>query len=153
MPTINQLPLLTTPSGADQVPVYTPNNGDARRLPLSALLTYFQEQFASPIMATNVYNPTTGFSIAVPSTSTQQQWMLLQPAGTLATGTITLPLSTSVLDGAEVLLTTTQTITALTISFNGASNVYGITSPGTFNAQAFVRLRYVQATNSWYRIA
>ena len=42
MPTINQHPLQTTPSGADQVPVYTPNNGDARRLPLSELATYIQ---------------------------------------------------------------------------------------------------------------
>ena len=153
MPTINQLPLLSTPSGADQVPVYSTENGDARRLPLSALLTYFQDQFASPTMATNVYNPTTGFSIAVPSTSAEQQWMILQPAGTLATGTITLPLSTSVLDGAEVLLTTTQTITAFALSLNGASQAYGIVSPGTFNAQDFFRLRYVRATNSWYRIA
>jgi hypothetical protein len=153
MPTINQLPLLSTPSGADQIPVYTPNNGDARRLPISALLTYFQDQFGTPTLTTNVYNPTTGFSIAVPTTDAPQQWMLLQPAGTLATGTITLPLSTDALDGAEVLLTTTQTITALTIGLNGASQVYGIASPGTFNAQGFFRLRYVRATNSWYRIA
>lgn len=152
MPTINQLPLLTSPSGADQVPVYTPNNGDARRLPLSALLTYFQEQFASPTMATNVYTPGTGFSIAVPTPVSQQQWMLLQPAGTLASGTITLPLNTATPDGTEVLVTTTQTITSLTIGLNGASQIYGITSPGAFNAQDFFRVRYVLSTNSWYRI-
>jgi hypothetical protein len=42
--------------------------------------------------------------------------MLLQPAGTLATGTITLPLNTGVPDGTTVLITTTQEITSLTIA-------------------------------------
>lgn len=66
MPTINQLPLLSQVSAGDQLPVYSPNNGDARRLPMSALLSYFQQQFASPTMAVNLYVPTTGFNIAAP---------------------------------------------------------------------------------------
>ena len=94
MPQINQLPLLSTVSAGDQIPVYSPNNGDARRLPVSGLLTYFQQTFASPTMAVNLYVPGTGFNITVPTPVSQQLWMLLQPAGTLAAGTITLPLNT-----------------------------------------------------------
>ena len=150
MPYINQLPLLSSPNSGDQIPVYTPNNGDARRLPLSALLTYFQQQFASPTLATNVYTPTTGFNIAVPTPVAQQQWMLLQPAGTLATGTVTLPLNTITPDGTEVLITTSQQITAFTLGANGAANLYG--DPTTLAAEDFFRMRYVQSQNSWYRI-
>lgn len=151
MPYINQLPLLAVASPGDQIPVYTPNNGDARRLPIGALLQYFQQTFASPTLATNVYTPGTGFNLAVPTPVSQQQWMLIQPAGTLATGTVTLPLNTQTPDGTEVLITTTQQITAFTLNANGASQLYG--APSTLAAQDFFRMRFVQATNSWYRIA
>lgn len=151
MPQINQLPLLSQVSPGDQVPVYSPNNGDARRLPISQLLAYFQQTFASPTLATNVYTPGTGFNIAVPTPVAQQQWMLIQPAGPLATGTVTLPLNTQTPDGTEVLITTTQQITAFTLFGNGAANVYGAST--TLAAEDFFRMRFVQATNSWYRIA
>ena len=151
MPTINQLPLLAQVSPGDQVPVYSPNNGDARRLPVSALLAYFQQTFASPTLATNVYTPGTGFNVAVPTPVAAQQWMLIQPAGTLALGTITLPLNTQTPDGTEVLVTTTQQITGFTLALNGATAAYG--APSTLAAEDFFRMRFVQATNSWYRIA
>lgn len=151
MPQINQLPLVSQVSPGDQLPVYTPQNGDARRMPISALLEFFEQSFASPTLVTNFYTPTTGFSIGVP-TPTASQWMLLQPAGTLAAGTITLPLNTQTPDGTEVLVTTTQTITALSMGLNGAAQVFGIVNPGTLNAQDYFRLRYVSATSSWYRI-
>lgn len=150
MPQINQLPLLDTVSSGDQLPVYSPNNGDARRLSISALLSFFQQNFASPALATNVYTPGTGFNLSVP-TPVDQQWMLLQPAGTLATGTITLPLNTQTPDGAEVLVTTTQQITSFALALNGASLAYGV--PTTLASEDFFRVRYVSATNSWYRIA
>jgi hypothetical protein len=151
MPQINQLPLMVTLSGGDQLPIYSPNNGDARRTPLSALLAYFQATFAAPTMATNLYTPGTGFNVAVPTPVSQQQWMVVQPAGTLASGTITLPLNTGTPDGMEVLVTTTQQITAFTLAANGAAAVYG--EPTTLAAEDFFRMRFVQATNSWYRIA
>lgn len=151
MPTINQLPLLAQVSPGDQVPVYSPNNGDARRLPVSSLLQYFQQTFASPTLATNVYTPGTGFNVAVPTPVAAQQWMLIQPAGTLALGTITLPLNTATPDGTEVLITTTQQITAFTLAGNGAAAAYG--APSTLAAEDFFRMRFVASTNSWYRIA
>jgi hypothetical protein len=151
MPTINQLPLLAQVSPGDQLAVYTPNNGDARRLPVSGLLTYFQQSFASPEMAVNLYVPGNGFNITVPTPVSEQQWMLLQPAGPLAAGTITLPLNTGVPDGTEVTITTTQDITALTITPNGAVAVYGAVS--TLAAGGGVTYRFYQPTNSWYSLA
>jgi len=151
MPTINQLPVLNTISSGDQLPVYSPNNGDARRTSIGSLLTFFQQSFASPTLAVNLYVPATGFNVTVPTPVSEQQWMLLQPAGTLATGTITLPLNTGVPDGTTVLITTTQIITTFTLALNGASAAFG--APTTLAANAFFTMRFYQSTNSWYRIA
>jgi hypothetical protein len=151
MPTINQLSPLSQLSGGDQIPVYVPNNGDARRVSVTQLLQYFQQTFAAPTVATNLYTPGTGFNITVPTPTTEQQWMLIQPAGTLATGTITLPLNTGVPDGTQVLVTTTQIITSFTLALNGAAAAFG--APTTLAANAFFTVRYYQATNSWYRVA
>ncbi len=150
MPQINQLPVLSTVSSGDQLPVYSPNNGDARRTSIGSLLTFFQQSFASPTLSVNLYVPGSGFNITVPTPVSQDQWMLLQPAGTLATGTITLPLNTGVPDGTTVLITTTQEITSLTIALNGATALYGGVS--FLSAGSATAIRFYQPTNSWYQI-
>jgi len=150
MPTINQLSGISQVSGGDLLPVYVSNNGDARKVSITQLLQYFQQVFASPTVATNLYTPSTGFNVTVPTPVSEQQWMIIQPAGTLAAGTITLPLNTGVPDGTEVIITTTQIITSFTLALNGASNAYG--APTTLAANAFFTMRFYQATNSWYRI-
>jgi hypothetical protein len=76
--------------------------------------------------------------------------MLIQPASTLASGTITLPLNTGVPDGTEVLITSTQEITSLTIALNGATAIYGAVS--SLGAGTGTAIRYYQPTNSWYNI-
>lgn len=151
MPTINQLAGLSQVSGGDQLPIYVPNNGDARKVSVNQLLQYFQQTFAAPTVATNLYTPGTGFNITVPTPTSEQQWMVIQPAGTLAAGTITLPLNTGTPDGTQVLVTTTQIITSFTLAVNGAAAAFG--APTTLAANAFFTMRFYQATNSWYRVA
>ena len=151
MPTINQLSGISQVSGGDLLPVYVSNNGDARKVSINQLLQYFQQTFAAPTVATNLYTPGTGFNITVPTPTSEQQWMVIQPAGTLATGTITLPLNTGVPNGTEVLITTTQIITTFTLALNGATAAFG--APTTLAANAYFRMRFVQSTNSWYRIS
>ena len=150
MPTINQLSGISQVSGGDLLPVYVSNNGDARKVSITQLLQYFQQTFAAPTVATNLYTPGTGFNITVPTPTTEQQWMLIQPAGTLAAGTVTLPLNTGVPDGTQVLITSTQTITSFTISLNGAAAIFGAVS--TLTAGAAICYRFYQATNSWYNV-
>ena len=150
MPTINQLPVLNVISSGDQLPVYSPNNGDARRTSIGSLLTFFQQSFASPTLAVNLYVPANGFNITVPTPVSEQQWMLLQPAGTLATGTITLPLNTGVPDGTTVIISSTQEITSLTIALNGAAAIYGAVT--SLAAGSATEIRYYQPTNSWYAL-
>lgn len=142
---------MSSVSSGEQLPVYSPTNGDARRVSIGTLLDYFEQTFASPTLATNVYTPGTGFNLAVPTPVAAQQWMLIQPTGTLATGTITLPLNTQTPNGTEVLITSTQIITTFTLALNGASSAFG--APTTLAANAFFRMRFVQDTNSWYRIS
>jgi hypothetical protein len=57
------------------------------------------------------YVPLTGFSITM-----QTAKLVLNPAGTLATGTVTLPLNPP--DGAVAEISSTQIISALTVSAN-----------------------------------
>jgi hypothetical protein len=151
MPLIYQLPLLSQVSSGDQFPVYTPANGDARRVSVGALLQFFQQSFAAPTVSTQLTTPGTGFNVAIQTPVSQQQWLVIQPAGTLASGTVTLPLNTQTPDGTEVLITTTQQITAFTLALNGAAVAYGAST--TLAAEDFFRMRFYQATNSWYRIA
>ena len=151
MPTINQLSGISQLSSGDLLPIYMPNNGDARKVSIGQLLAFFQQQFAAPTLATQLATPGTGFNVAVQTPVSEQQWLILQPAGTLASGTVTLPLNTQTPDGTEILVTTTQQITAFTLALNGAAAVYG--DPSTLSAEDFFRVRYYVATNSWYRIA
>jgi hypothetical protein len=151
MPTINQLAGISQVSGGDLLPIYVPNNGDARKVSINQLLQYFEQTFAAPTVATNLYTPGTGFNITVPTPTSEQQWMIIQPAGTLAAGTVTLPLNTGVPDGTQVLITTTQIITSFTLAVNGAANAFG--APTTLAANEFFTMRFYQATNSWYRVA
>jgi hypothetical protein len=150
MPTINQLSGISQVSGGDLLPVYVSNNGDARKVSITQLLQYFQQTFAAPTVATNLYTLGTGFNITVPTPVSEQQWMIIQPAGTLATGTVTLPLNTGVPDGTQVRVTTTQIITSFTLALNGAAAAFG--APTTLAANAFFTMRFYQATNSWYRV-
>lgn len=151
MPNINQLSGLSQLSSGDLLPVYVPNNGDARKVSVGQLLQFFQQQFASPTLSTQFATPGTGFNVAVQTPVSEQQWLVLQPAGTLAAGTVTLPLNTQTPDGTEVLITTTQVITTFTLALNGAAAAYG--APTTLAANGFFRVRFYAATNSWYRIA
>jgi hypothetical protein len=50
-----------------------------------------------------------------------------------------------------VLVTTSQQITSFTLGLNGATAAFG--DPLTLAAEDFFRMRFVQATNSWYRIS
>jgi hypothetical protein len=151
MPTINQLPLQTNITSGDQLPIYSPNNGDARRISMGSLLSFFQSSFASPELATYLTTPGSGFNITVPTPITSSVWMLLQPASTLTEGTITLPLSTQTPSGTEVLVTTTQQISAFDLALNGAIAAYG--APSVLAANDSFRIRYYQPTNAWYKVA
>ncbi len=157
MTRIIDLTALESLTAADNILVYSSANGDARRVPASVLLDYVEGNISlsGTDFATQYSAPATGATVTVGSTSSdadgsENVHLILTPAGTLATLTIKLPLSTSLVDKQEVLINCTQIVTTLSWDDNGASDIVG--EPTTLAANAFVRLKYDAVTQNWYRV-
>lgn len=153
MPTINQLTAVDTVVASDQVALYSSANGDARKASMTALATFFTDQVTPPPETSTQYAApnASGFSLTVaPTVDGGSVWLLITPTGAFAAGTVILPALASAVHGQEVLVTSTQAITALTVSGNGAT-VNG--APTTMAANAFFRLRFDGVFNAWYRIS
>jgi hypothetical protein len=88
---------------------------------------------------------TTGFSYTFASGTTT---LIAQPAGTLATGTITMPGSPA--DGMVITFMTTQEITALTIA-GGAGQSIGGTQVALMAANSSMSFVYRLSNTTWYR--
>ena len=87
---------------------------------------------------------TTGFSYTFASGTTT---LIANPAGTLATGTITMPGSPA--DGMVITITTTQQITALTIAGNTGQSIGG-TQVSLMAANSAMSFVYRQSNTTWY---
>ncbi len=150
MPTINQLSQLNQLSGSDQLPVYSASNGDARKASLSTLLAYIEAQFVSPDFQRVTASPTlAGFTVTLPSTA-NSLFLILTPTGTMATGTLVLPPASGAADGQQVVVYTSEDVSALTITPNGATAVNG--APTSLSAGDAFTLRFDNLSNSWFCI-
>ena len=150
MPTINQLPALDQLSGGDQLPVYSPVNGDARRVSITALLDFFRGNFADPDYLTLINAPTnSGFNWQL-GAQTQNLFLILNPSGAFAAGTITLPPVASCFDGQEILVASSQSIAALTVNGNGATLVG---TPGALGIGGFFTIRFNALQDAWYTLS
>lgn len=148
MPTINQLAQLNQLSGSDQIPVYSASNGDARKASISTLLTYIEQAWMSPAFERVTASPTlSGFTLTLPSTA-NSLFVLLTPSGTMATGTIVLPPASGAADGQEIVLYTSQEVTALSFTLNGATAING--APSGIQGGASLTLRYDSLSVAWY---
>ncbi len=88
--------------------------------------------------------PTTGTTVTVNAFDGPELVVFLEPAGLLATLTITLP---SVNDGQSVVVSTSQAITALTL--NGGTILGGLT---TLAANGFGRWAFSATSTKWFRL-
>lgn len=150
MSTINQLNAADALVSADQIPIYSSSNGDARKVSASVLRDYvldginaadgFLTQYAAP--------SATGFTATI-TDSSSSVWLVLTPVAGYAAGTIKLPSSANSIGSQEVLVNCTQSVTTLTVDGNG-STVTG--APTTLAANAFFRLRYDAVAGVWYRV-
>lgn len=140
----------------DIIPVYSGTNRDDRGVTGQALLNYINANLVNPsIPFTQYYTPGgTGFSIAIaPLNAGQSVRLLLTPTGTLATGTIVIPgggLPALPVDKQEVLVTSTQTVTALTVS---AGTTPVVSPPTTVTALTPFRMWYDATNAAWYMSA
>lgn len=100
-----------------------------------------EQTYAGP---TVIVVPLTGFSIAVGNGTSQ---LILTPAGTLAAGTITMPPNPT--DNQSLRVTSSQTVTALTVSANAGQSIVG--APTTIGATTPFDYFYSAVNNTWYR--
>jgi hypothetical protein len=105
----------------------------------------FINLFARADQSKSVQVPTTGFTITIANNTST---LILNPAGTLATGTITMPATP--IDGQEVQITSSQTITALTVSPNASQTISN--APTTMTAGLGNKFIYHLAGTNWYRL-
>ena len=148
MPTINQLSQATTLTGSDQIPIYSSQNGDARKASLSSVLAYVEANFASPDYVTQYASPNVNGTNVQVSSTTAPTWLVLTPTASFAAMTITLPLAAQLADGTELLVFCSQGVTTLTIATNGALAVYG--APTSILANSSFLLRFNAASQSWF---
>lgn len=155
MPTINRLSAVDSVEGGDQLPIYDQGNGDARKMSLSLLLSWIQSALSFPDAGVQPFTTqraapsATGFSVAI-TDGPDNIHLILTPSAGYAAGTIVLPAVGNAIDKQEILINTTQQVTALTINGNGAVAVTG--APTSLGAEDFFRLKYDLATQTWYRV-
>jgi hypothetical protein len=87
--------------------------------------------------------PTTGFSYTF---AAGVNVLVMQPAGTLATGTITMPASPS--DGMTITFSSTRTITALTVNANTGQSI--VSAPTVLPANQVGAYVYRLSNTTWY---
>lgn len=149
MPQINQLSAVDEVFPGDAVPIYSNDNGDARRASMSVIRTFMQTGLTTEEKVTQYAAPSaTGFSVQVTDGS-DSIWLVLTPTATFANGTIVLPAVANCVDKQELLVNCTQIVSTLAVSGNGAT-VTG--APTSLVANGFFRLRFDDATNVWYRV-
>lgn len=150
MPQINQLSSVSEVQAGDQIPVYSQNNGDARKASLSLLKQFFQQGItAADDKITQYAAPSaTGFSVQVNDDS-DSVWLILTPTAGFANGELVLPALDKAADRQEILVNCTQSVTTLAIDGNGAT-VTG--APTALTANEFFRLRFDAVLSTWYRV-
>jgi hypothetical protein len=144
---INNLPSADI-AAADQLPFFSTNNGQDRKTSVTQLSELMQALLTSTGSITQYAAPSaTGFSVTVsPPVAGGSVYLLLTPTATFAAGTIVLPSAPA--DRQEVSVVTTQTVTSLTVSGNGAT-VTG--APSSLSANGTFKLRYNAAgAAGWY---
>lgn len=146
MATINQLSALDQLTAGDQLAVWATGNGDTRKGSIGLLTNYITDQLVLPIGIERSQYAAPSTSPFIVNILFSNTWLILNPTGTLAAGTIVMP--TAPADLTLVAIVTTQTITALTIT-GGGPTVVG--APSTLAAGQAFTMRYDAATNSWYR--
>ena len=150
MPTINQLAALNSLSSGDNILVYAPSEGDTRRASLTTLLSFIEANFANPDYTTQINAPTSsGFNLQL-GAQTESLFLIINPTGAFAAGTITLPPVASCFDGQEILVVSSQSIAALTVNGNGATL---LGTPGALGIGGFFTIRFNLLQSTWYTLS
>lgn len=102
-------------------------------------------QIEQHIVRYNHQTPNTGFDIEIDD---EVGTLVLEPGGTLATGTITMPATPY--DGQVQRICTTQTITSLSVESNVGQTIKN--PPSTLSAGSGCGFIYRSTNTTWYRL-
>jgi hypothetical protein len=142
-----------TPSAASLIPFYDSANGRDASCSVTALAALILSGLSSVGFATQYASPNaTGFAITVqPPIAGAPMWLLITPTAGFAAQTINLPIG---VDGQEVLVNCTQSVTTLTVAgaLVGAANQPVNGAPTTLAANGFFRMKFSGVSGSWYRV-
>jgi len=151
MSTINNLPLLETVTGSDQLLIYATNQGDSRRLAVSDFLEYLYDDPGNAAFTglpeTTIYAPATSFTITL-TENANNLWIIINLSAAVPTGTIILPIAPSIEQ--EIMVTATKQVTLFTLDPNGGT---GYNFPTTIAAEHSFTVKYNVTLNSWFRIS
>lgn len=130
-----------TPTGTEMIQIYPAGTAANVFVPLASFRDGAQW----------IYNvPLTGFTIVM---TAEQSVVSLNPAGTLATGTVTMP--PTLYDGKIVSIFSSQIITSLTLNTSNSATFVPAAGTGLFGALAnggvSVSFIYDKALNQWHR--
>jgi len=151
MTDINQLSTADTLTAGDLLPIWRTNNSDTRKTSLTALQSFMQANLtfsAGQFVVQYAAPAATSFTVALLA-NTNNQWLILTPLAAYAAGTITFPLLSSVADNQEILIFSTQAVTTLTLSGNGATIVG---APTGISQNGALRFKFNSLASTWYVI-
>lgn len=143
-------PVKENPTLADQAMIWDTTNMSWKRSPFSSVQNLFEENATNILYEEDSQYETvlTGFSVDV-NVNDNDTHLLLNAAGTLATGTIVLPAAVNLRDKQTLLVTSNQEVTALTIDGNGIT-VNG--APTTIAQYGYFKLKYDLTLGVWNRV-
>jgi hypothetical protein len=125
-----------------QIPLQAQAFLDAKSGTITPTWFLFFTKFLGAVASLTEYTrvaPVSGQTVAMPT----QGNLVLKPAGTLAALTVTLP---TPIDGQTVGISTTQAITALTVTGTGVT----VVAPASLSANQAFRLVYCAPDATWY---
>ena len=154
---INTLTRTDTVTAGDAFPLFKSSAGTTMAAAASVLLAYMQANLVFTTQGRDAFTTqyaspsTTGFGVTLSDGNDDDSsiHLILTPTATFASGVITYPISTSIVDKQELLINCTQVVTSLVNLGNGAT-VTG--APASLAANDFYRMKYDLITTTWYRV-
>lgn len=148
MPTIDQLSQAGGIADADELALYSKENGSTRKVTAAQVADFVLEAIEGTPDET-LYSLNAGTVTALPATPGGSVWAQITLPATAPTLTIILPGIDDRAHGQEVLVTVTQPVTALTVNGTGAATAG---APSALTANGFFRLRFDSVSATWYRV-
>ena len=134
------------PELSDLIAIWDTSDSTTRNTSLTRLRTLFQDNMTIGKPTSQYAAPSaTAFSVDLLDTGADVH-LILTPTGTLAAGTLVMP--SAVADKQTVLVSSTQEVTALTIT--SSKTVNG--GPTTIAANGYFTLKYDSTVEAWYRV-